>query len=100
MDREVFAARRERGLAFKYRSWLSRIEIERSVLRQQCFDQRLSYYAKAQRGVTAWERERNALDTTGRQQLGMAEARSKLTRLYPAQSLRSKISYQDGRLHA
>ncbi len=68
----------------KHGSWLNQMEIEWSVLMRQCLDRRLGDSATVQREVAAWERERNAAKATVDWRFGVAEARVKLARLYPA----------------
>ena len=64
-------------------SWLNMAEIELSVLSRQCLDRRIPDEATLAREVAAWETERNAHHTTIDWRFTTADARIKLTRLYP-----------------
>ena len=72
----------------KHGSWLNMVEIELSVLAGQCLDRRLPEKASVQREIAAWERQRNAAKTTVQWRFTTEEARTKLQRLYPSQSVR------------
>jgi hypothetical protein len=67
----------------KHASWLNMVEIELSVLVHQCLKRRIPDADTLSREVTAWEAQRNAAHATVRWQFGVAQARTKLVRLYP-----------------
>ena len=67
----------------KHGSWLNVAEIELSVLARQCLDRRIGDAEELQRGVAAWEEERNERQVEIKWQFTTAEARIKLHRLYP-----------------
>jgi hypothetical protein len=64
-------------------SWLNMAEIELSVLARQCLDRRLPDRATRADEVAAWVAERNTARGTIDWQFTTADARVKLTRLYP-----------------
>lgn len=68
----------------KHGSWLNVAEIELSVLTAQCLDRRIADRAVLADEVTAWETRRNARSSTIDWQFTTADARIKLTHLYPA----------------
>ena len=59
-------------------------EIELGVLAAQCLDRRLPDRATLEREVAAWEAGRNATTRTIRWRFTTADARIKLTQLYPS----------------
>lgn len=67
----------------KHGSWLNMIEIEWSVLADQCLARRLPDQATLAREIAAWEIARNAAHATIDWQFTVAKARTKLHRLYP-----------------
>lgn len=67
----------------KHGSWLNMIEIEWSVLADQCLGRRLPDQAMLEREVAAWEAARNAARATIEWRFTTADARRKLHRLYP-----------------
>lgn len=67
----------------KHASWLNMVEIELSVLVHQCLKRRLPDIDTLAREVTAWETTRNLQQATVHWQFGVAQARTKLARLYP-----------------
>jgi hypothetical protein len=67
----------------KHGSWLNMAEIELSVLARQCLDRRLSEVATLTYEVAAWEQARNRAGRTVHWQFTTADARVKLSRLYP-----------------
>ncbi len=69
----------------KHGSWLNMVEIELSVLAEQCLDRRLPTLAAVRAEVAAWEAGRNAAAATVTWQFTTAAARTKLHRLYPRQ---------------
>jgi DDE superfamily endonuclease len=88
---EAFPAAEARRLAQKiawhytpkHGSWLNMVEIELSVLSDQCLDRRLPDLATVAAEVAAWEVERNAARATIDWRFTTAAARTKLHRLYP-----------------
>jgi DDE superfamily endonuclease len=67
----------------KHGSWLNIAEIELSVLGRQCLDRRIPNQATLAAEVAAWVAARNAEAVTVRWQFTTADARTKLTHLYP-----------------
>jgi hypothetical protein len=59
------------------------VEIELSILVNQCLKQRIPDKYTLQREVTAWQVIRNAQQATINWRLGVTDARVKLQRLYP-----------------
>jgi hypothetical protein len=88
---EAFPAEQARRLAQriewhftpKHGSWLNMVEIELSVLADQCLDRRLPDLATVAAEVAAWEAERNAARATIDWRFTTDQARTKLHRLYP-----------------
>ena len=80
------ARRLTRKLEFHYTpkhgSWLNQVEIEFSVLSRQCLRERIADMASLAREVAAWETERNAAGAKIRWLFNVADARTKLARLY------------------
>jgi DDE superfamily endonuclease len=68
----------------KHGSWLNMAEIELSVLQRQCLDRRLGDRATMAREVSAWAAARNEPAAAIDWRFTTADARIKLTRLYPA----------------
>jgi hypothetical protein len=68
----------------KHGSWLNMAEIELGVLERQCLRRRIEDRAALERAVAAWTTRRNAATATIDWQFTTADARTKLTRLYPA----------------
>lgn len=67
----------------KHGSWLNVAECELSVLSRQCLQRRLGSRAVLTRQVRAWERDRNARQRGVDWHFTTADARIKLTHLYP-----------------
>jgi transposase len=67
----------------KHGSWLNMAEIELSVLTKQCLDRRLPDAEVLTGEVAAWERDRNEQRATVNWRFKVADARTKLKRLYP-----------------
>ena len=67
----------------KHGSWLNMAEIELSVLKGQCLHRRIPVMATLQAEVAAWENDRNNRTKKIDWQFTTADARIKLTRLYP-----------------
>ena len=65
-------------------SWLNIAAIELSVLDRQCLDRRLPDRDALAAETAAWTARRNAAGVTVQWQFTTADARTKLTRLYPA----------------
>jgi hypothetical protein len=72
----------------KHGSWLNMVEIELSVLANQCLDRRLADTETVQREITDWECHRNNVKATVQWRFTTDTARTKLQRLYPSQSVR------------
>jgi hypothetical protein len=68
----------------KHGSWLNMTEIALSAPQRQCLDRRLGDRATMEREVAAWVAARNIATTTIAWRFTTADARIKLTRLYPA----------------
>jgi DDE superfamily endonuclease len=68
----------------KHGSWLNMAELEFAVLSRQCLDRRLPDQATLQGEIGAWEAQRNAARAAVQWRFTVAQARSKLRRLYPA----------------
>lgn len=64
-------------------SWLNMIEIEWSVLAQQCLNRHLLDQATAQSEIDAWVAARNAAQATVQWRFTAAEARDTMRSLYP-----------------
>ena len=69
----------------KHGSWLNMVEIELSVLAEQCLNRRLPDRATVQQEIAAWERQRNDAQATVPWRFTMEKARTKLQHLYPSQ---------------
>ncbi len=67
----------------KHASWLNMVEIELSVLVHQCLKRRLPDLDTLRREVAAWQTIRNLQQATIGWQFDVAQARTKLSRLYP-----------------
>ena len=67
----------------KHGSWLNIAECELSALSRQCLDRRIPDQATLAAEVSAWERDRNESGRRVDWQFRTADARIKLTRLYP-----------------
>jgi DDE superfamily endonuclease len=80
----ALAARLEIHYTPKHGSWLNMAEREISVLARQCLDQRIASLPVLEREVAAWEAPRNAAHATIRWRFTCADARTKLSRLYPS----------------
>ena len=91
---EAFAPAEARRLAKKlefhytpkHGSWLNMAEIELSVLQRQCLDRRIPDAEMLQREVRAYQERRNTAKATIDWRFSLAEARTKLHRLYPSRS--------------
>lgn len=68
----------------KHGSWLNMAELEFSILGRQCLDRRLPDRASLARQVAAWQRRRNRERVTAQWRFTLAEARTRMCRLYPA----------------
>jgi len=68
-------------------SWLNMVEIELSVLVNQCFHRRIGTIDLLRTEVAAWERTRNAQQATVHWRFTPSDARVKLKHLYPSSSL-------------
>ena len=67
----------------KHGSWLNMAETELSVLGRQCLDRRIPDKARLVHEVAAWQARRNRAEVTMHWRFTTAEARIKLTHLYP-----------------
>jgi hypothetical protein len=72
----------------KHGSWLNMAEIELSVLQRQCLRRRIADEEMLTREVAAWERHRNDTKETIDWRFSITDAREKLKRLYPTNSVR------------
>jgi len=70
----------------KHASWLNMAEIELSVLTGQCLDRRIPDQQTLEQETAAWEARRNRERATIHWRFTVQDARTKLARLYPAQS--------------
>ena len=67
----------------KHGSWLNMVEIELSILSEQCLDDRIPDDGTLRREVEAWETARNEQGATVNWRFSTSDARVKLERLYP-----------------
>jgi hypothetical protein len=67
----------------KHGSWLNVAECELAVLASQCLGQRFGEIDTARHEIAAWERRRNAERPTVKWHFTIAQARRKLSHLYP-----------------
>lgn len=72
----------------KHGSWLNMAEIELSIMQRQCLNRRIADEATLKREVAAWEQRRNDAMETIDWRFSITDAREKLKRLYPTNSLR------------
>ena len=70
----------------KHASWLNMAEIELSVLSGQCLDRRIADQQTLEQETAAWEARRNRERAGIHWRFTVQDARTKLARLYPAQS--------------
>ncbi len=70
----------------KHSSWLNMVEIEISVLHEQCLDRRLGSIELLEKEVNVWQKERNASKAAIDWGFTVNAARDKLKRLYPINS--------------
>jgi hypothetical protein len=68
----------------KHGSWLNMAELEFSILGRQCLDRRLPDRDSLAREVAAWQRRRNRERVTAQWRFTLADARTRMRRLYPA----------------
>lgn len=68
----------------KHGSWLDMTEVEFSVLSGQCLERRIPDVGTLQRGITAWEKERNEKRSSVDWRFTAIDARIKLKHLYPS----------------
>jgi DDE superfamily endonuclease len=71
----------------KHGSWLNMAESELSILARQCFNRRIAEPRALAREVAAWEARRNSAQATMDWRFTTADARIKLTHLYPVITL-------------
>ena len=67
----------------KHGSWLNVAEMELSVLARQCLDRRIPDEPTLRQQVAAWQSDRNAAGVSVHWQFTTADARIKLSKLYP-----------------
>jgi DDE superfamily endonuclease len=82
------ARRLELHFTPKHASWLNMAEMELSVLSRQCLARRLPEKELLAAEVAAWEAERNRAGVRLEWSFRVADARRKLTHLYPQDPLR------------
>lgn len=70
----------------RHASWLNQAEIEWGVLSGQCLDRRIGKRETLEAEIGMWEQERNEAGATVDWQFTNERARTKLRRLYPADS--------------
>ena len=68
----------------KHGSWLDIAEIELNVMTRQCLSRRIENIAKLRGELAAWEVERNTAAAKVNWQFRTADARVKLSSLYPS----------------
>jgi transposase len=68
----------------KHGSWLNMAELEFSILGRQCLDRRLPDRDSLAQEVAAWQRRRNRERVTAQWRFTLADARTRMRRLYPA----------------
>jgi hypothetical protein len=83
-EAQRLAAKLELHYTPTHGSWLNIAELELSVLSRQCLDRRLPDRALLAQEVAAWEADRNAAAGPVDWQFTTADARIKLSHLYPA----------------
>ena len=71
----------------KHGSWLNMAEIEFSVLSRSCLEQRLPDEETLRREVQALVKERNSAQATIQWRFNTQDARTKLHRIYPFDSM-------------
>jgi hypothetical protein len=69
-------------------SCLNIAEIALSIMQRQCLDRRLADADTLKRELAAWEQQRNAAQETIDWRFSITDAREKLKRLYPTNSVR------------
>lgn len=67
----------------KHASWLNMVEIEISVLSNQCLSRRIPDAPTLSREIAAWERQRNAAGARVKWMFTVDKARNKMGRAYP-----------------
>jgi len=77
------AQRLETHYTPKHGSWLNVAEIELSVLKGQCLQERVANLKTMQEEIATWESNRNNKQAKVNWQFTAADARIKLKRLYP-----------------
>lgn len=71
----------------RHGSWLNMAEIELSILQRQCLSRRIADEQTLKREVAAWEQQRNKTKETIDWRFSITDAREKLKRLYPTNSV-------------
>jgi hypothetical protein len=80
----------------KHASWLNVCELEFSVLARQCLDRRIATQEELSAAVAEWEAQRNAARVKIAWCFRVADARTRLAKLYPvASEMNSKTSVSD-----
>ena len=68
----------------KHGSWLNMAEIELNVLMGQCLNRRIDNIETMKKEVDAWQTQRNNKEAKINWQFTCADARVKLSKLYPS----------------
>jgi hypothetical protein len=68
----------------KHASWLNMVEIEISVLRDQCLDRRIATKEQLKSGIAAWQRQRNGSGARIKWMFTTEKARAKMGRVRSA----------------
>jgi transposase len=71
----------------KHASWLNMAEMEWSVLMRQCLDRRIGDFQTLRREIAAWEKGRNVNGVKIEWNFRVADARVKMSHLYPVKHL-------------
>jgi DDE superfamily endonuclease len=79
----VIAAKLEWHYTPKHGSWLNVAEVELAALSKQCLDRRIGSREELARAVAAWEEGRNEREVGVQWRFTTADARIKLSQLYP-----------------
>lgn len=67
----------------KHGSWLNMAELDLAVLARQCLDRRIPDHRTLEQEVAAWVQQRNAVAAPAQWTFTTAQARTRLTHLYP-----------------
>lgn len=74
----------------KHGNWLDIAEIELNVMTRQCLSRRIENIDKLREELSTWEVERNTVAAKVNWQFRTADARAKLSSLYPKFTTTSK----------